>query len=104
MTEIVQGATQTLQLTIPSDIDLSEAHIYFSIEQYEKTVFEKTGTDVSYIGNTIYVSLWQVDTLKLSEGDAKVMLNITMNDGATRIPTYEASVKVLHNHIKRVLT
>ena len=104
MTEIVQGATQTLQLTIPSDIDLSEANIYFSIEQYEKTVFEKTGTDVSYIGNTIYVSLWQIDTLQLEEGDAKVMLNITMNNGATRIPTYEAPVKVLRNHIKRVLT
>lgn len=104
MTEIVQGATQTLQLTIPPDIDLSEANIYFSIEQYEKTVLEKTGTDVSYIGNTIYVSLWQIDTLQFEEGDAKVMLNITMNDGATRIPTYEAPVKVLHNHIKRVLT
>lgn len=104
MTEIVQGATQTLELTIPSSVDLSEAHIYFSIEQHEKTVLEKNGTDVSHIGNTIYVSLWQIDTLQLAEGDAKVMLNITLNDGATRIPTYEAPVKVLHNHIKRVLT
>lgn len=104
MTEIVQGATQTLELTIPSSVDLSEANIYFSIEQHEKTVLEKNRTDVSHIGNTIYVSLWQIDTLQLAEGDAKVMLNITLNDGATRIPTYEAPVKVLHNHIKRVLT
>lgn len=104
MTEIVQGATQTIEITIPPSIDLSEANIYFSIEQYEKTVLEKTGTDVSYIVNTIYVSLWQIDTLQLEEGDAKVMLNITMNNGATRIPTYEAPVKVLRNQIKRVLT
>lgn len=104
MTEIVQGATQTLELTIPSSIDLDNANIYFSVEQHGKTMLEKTGTDVSHIGNTIYVSLWQIDTLQLAEGDAKVMLNITLNDGATRIPTYEAPVKVLHNHIKRVLT
>ena len=104
MTEIVQGATQTIEITIPPSIDLSGASIYFSIEQYEKTVLEKTGTDVSYIGNTIYVPLQQIDTLQLSDGDAKIQINLTKGGGATRLPTYEAPIKVLHNQIQRVLT
>lgn len=104
MTIIMQGSTQTLEITIPSNIDLTNAKIYFSIEQFEKTILEKTGEDVTYTGSTVYVSLGQIDTLSLEEGDAKIMLNITMEDGATRIPTYEAPIKVLHNHIKRVLT
>ena len=104
MTIIMQGSTQTLEITIPSNIDLTNAKIYFSIEQFEKTILEKTGEDVTYTGSTIYVSLDQIDTLSLEEGDAKIMLNITMGDGATRIPTYEAPIKVLHNQIKRVLT
>ena len=104
MTIIMQGSTQTLEITIPSNIDLTNAKIYFSIEQFEKTILEKTGEDVTYTGSTVYVSLGQIDTLSLEEGDAKIMLNITMEDGATRIPTYEAPIKVLHNQIKRVLT
>lgn len=103
MTIIMQGATQTLEITLPSSIDLAEANIYFSIEQFEKTVFEKTGTDVSFEGSTVYVSLGQIDTLSLQEGNAKVQVNVTQDNGATRIPTYEAPVKVLRNQIPRVL-
>ena len=103
MTIIMQGATQTLEITLPSSIDLSEANIYFSIEQFEKTILEKTGTDVSFEGSTVYVSLGQIDTLSLQEGNAKVQVNVTQDNGATRIPTYEAPVKVLRNQIPRVL-
>lgn len=57
MTIIMQGATQTLEITLPSSIDLAEANIYFSIEQFEKTVLEKTGTDV-FLKEAPYMFLW----------------------------------------------
>lgn len=104
MTEIFQGSTQTLQITLPTSVDLSSANIYFSIEQFGNTVLEKTGSpDVSYEDNIVSVDLHQIDTLALQEGDAKVQINITADEGATRIPTYEAPIKVLRNQIRRVL-
>lgn len=104
MTEVMQASTQTLELgPLPSSIDLSEANIYFSISQFGRTILEKHDSSVTYTGNVVYVELTQLDTLQLAEGDAKVQLNITLDDGATRLPTYEAPIKVLHNQIQRVL-
>lgn len=107
ITEISVGATPTLQFLLPTSIDLSGANIYFSIEQFKRTVIEKSNTDnedVSFEGNTVSVYLSQIDTLQLEEGDAKAMLNITKQGGKVRIPTYEAPLKMLHNEIKKVLT
>lgn len=104
MTEVVQASTQTLEFgPFPSSINLTEANIYFSVSQFGRTIFEKSNPSVYYMGQIVYVNLSQVDTLQLSEGDAKVQLNITMNNGGTRLPTYEAPIKVLHNQIQRVL-
>ena len=106
MTEIVQASTQTLEFgPFQSSIDLSAANIYFSISQFGRTVLEKSGdSSVSYEGNKVFVSLTQMDTLQLKEGAARVQINLTMNDGSVRLPTYEAPIKILHNQIQRVLT
>ena len=107
ITEIIQGSTQTLELSLPASIDLTNANIYFSISQFMRTVLEKRNTDggpISVDGNTVTVNLSQIDTLQLQEGEAKAMLNIVYNDGATRIPTYEAPITVIANQITRVLT
>lgn len=107
ITEIIQGSTQTLELSLPASIDLTNANIYFSISQFKRTVLEKMNTDggpISVDGNTVTVNLSQIDTLQLQEGEANAMLNIVYNDGATRIPTYKAPITVIANQITRVLT
>ena len=104
--EIIQGSTPTLELSLPTSIDLTDANIYFSIEQFNRTLIEKSSVDsedVSYDGNTVSVYLSQIDTLQLSDGEAKVQLNITKESGKVRIPTYEAPINILHNEIKRAL-
>ena len=106
ITEIAVGATPTLQFDLPTSVDLTDSNIYFSIEQFNRTLIEKSSVDsedVSYDGNTVSVYLSQIETLQLNEGDAKAMLNITKESGKVRIPTYEAPIKILHNEIKRVL-
>lgn len=104
MLEIIQGSTQVLELGMPPDMDLDEYTIYFSAEQFNKTVIEKHGEpDVTYSGNTIYVSLSQVDTLQLDPGSAKIQINLITNNGDVRIPTYEAQIAVLKNQIRRVI-
>ena len=104
--EIIQGSTPTLELTIPASIDLTNADIYFSASQFQRTVLEKKNTDggpISVDGNIITVNLSQMDTLQLQEGEAKAMVNIVYNNGAIRIPTYEAPFTVISNQIKRIL-
>ena len=104
MLEIIQGSTQGLELGMPPDLDLDEYTIYFSAEQFNKTAIEKHGEPyVTYSGNTIFVSLSQMDTLQLEPGEAKVQINLIMNNGEVRIPTYEAPIKVLRNQIRRVI-
>lgn len=106
ITQVSVGATPTLEFLLPTSVDLTDATIYFSIEQFNRTLIEKSSADsedVSYEGNTVSVYLSQIETLQLNEGDAKAMLNITKESGKVRIPTYEAPIKILHNEIKRVL-
>lgn len=107
MTEVSQGATPTLELTLPPSIDLSGMNIYFSIEQFNRTIIEKSnadgGEDVTFSENTVSVYLSQLDTLQLEEGDATVQINLVGGHGKTRVPTYEAPIKIIGNQIKRVL-
>ena len=74
MTEIMQGATQTLEWPLPTSIDLSAANIYFSAFQFGHLVLKKSNASVHYEGNTVYVDLSQMDTLQFKEGEAKVQL------------------------------
>ena len=107
ITEVSQGATPTLQFALPTSIELKGAIIYFSIEQFDRKIIEKSSEDskdVMLEGNLVSVYLSQLDTLQLEEGDAKAQINITKEKGYIRLPTYEAPLKILHNEIKRVLT
>lgn len=106
ITQVSVGATPTLQFLLPASVDLTDANIYFSIEQFNRTLIEKSSVDsedVSYDGNTVSVYLSQIDTLRLSDGEAKAQLNITKESGKIRLPTYEAPLMILHNEIRRVL-
>lgn len=103
MTQIMQGATQTLEWPLPTSIDLSGANIYFSATQFGQLILRKSDASVHYQGSTVYVDLSQIDSLQFKEGEAKVQLNITSNEGAVRIPTYESTVYVLPNELAEVL-
>ena len=106
ITEVSQGATPTLQFSLPTSIDLTDSNIYFSIEQFNRTILEKSSVDSEDItsdGNTVSVYLSQIETLQLSDGEAKAQINITKDKGYIRLPTYEAPLTILHNEIRRVL-
>lgn len=103
MTEIMQGATQTLEWPLPTSIDLSEVNIYFSATQFGRLVLKKSDASVHYEGNTVYVDLSQMDTIQFKAGEAKVQLNLTSDGGQTRIPTYESDIYVLPNQLPEVL-
>ena len=106
ITEVSVGATPTLLFSLPTSIDLRDANIYFSIEQFSRTILEKSSNDsndVTFDGNTVSVYLSQIDTLQLSDGEAKAQINITKDKGTIRLPTYEAPLMILHNEIRRVL-
>ena len=106
ITQVSVGATPTLEFLLPTSVDLTDANIYFSIEQFNRTLIEKSivdSEDVSYDGNTVSVYLSQIDTLQLQEGNARAQLNIVKQNGAIRLPTYEADLKILHNEIRKVL-
>lgn len=107
--EIIQGSTPTLELSLPTSIDLSATNIYFSIEQFDKKVVAKDNTDqnqtdITFQGSTVSVYLSQIETLHLAEGSAKVQINLVSGGGRTRIPTYESQITILHNQDNRVLT
>lgn len=103
MTELMQGATQTLEWPLPTSIDLSGANIYFSATQFGKLILKKSDESVHYEGSTVYVDLSQLDSLQFQAGEANLQLNITADNGATRIPTYESTVMVLPNELPEVL-
>lgn len=103
MTEIMQGATQTLEFPLPTNINLSQTNIYFSATQFGQLVLKKSDSSIHYEGSTVYVDLSQIDTLQFKVGEAKVQLNITSDNGETRIPTYEADIQVLGNQLHEVL-
>lgn len=103
MTQIMQGATQTLEWPLPASIDLSGTNIYFSATQFGHLILKKSDASVRYEGSTVYVDLSQLDSLQFNEGEAKVQLNITSNGGTIRIPTYESTVYVLPNELTEVL-
>lgn len=103
--EIMQLTTPTLMLRLPIEgIDLNEVNLYFSMEQGAIKI-EKSGSDMDIDDEEqyIYVTLSQRDTMKFAPGEAKIQLNVTKDNGDIRLGTYEATVKILKNQIKRVL-
>ena len=70
-----RGTTPTMVLTIEgiSEIDISK--LYLSLRQFGNTI-EKTLEDVKLVGNVLYCTLTQEETLSLFEGKVELQIRI----------------------------
>lgn len=99
---MVQSTTPTFVLTLPQDIDLSEAeNVYFTLQQ-SGTVITKTGDQLTVSGNTASVSLSQTDTVALLQGTANVQLNWTYS-GGLRAASEIVKINITKNLITGVI-
>lgn len=99
---MVQSTTPTFVLTLPQDIDLSEAeNVYFTLQQ-AGTFITKTGDQLTVSGNTVVVALSQTDTVALLQGTANVQLNWTYS-GGLRAASEIVKIKITKNLITVVI-
>ena len=70
-----RGTTPTIVLTIEgiSEIDINK--LYLSLRQFGNTI-EKTLEDVKIVGNVLYCTLTQEETLSLFEGKVELQIRI----------------------------
>ena len=99
---MVQATTPTFVLTLPSEIDLTEAHnVYFTIRQND-VVITKSGSSITVDGSTVYAPLSQAETVQLTGSIAKIQLNWTYSNGK-RACSNIVAVKVQPNLVMEVL-
>lgn len=99
---MVQATTPTFVLTLPEDVDLSQAsNIYFTLRQ-KNVQINKTGDELVIDGQTVSVYLSQAETLQLVHGAAQIQLNWTYANGA-RACSNIVSVPVSGNLLKEVV-
>nr|DAE51162.1 MAG TPA: hypothetical protein [Caudoviricetes sp.] len=70
-----RGTTPTMVLTVEgiSEIDIDK--LYLSLRQFGNTI-EKTLEDVKLVGNVLYCTLTQEETLSLFEGKVELQIRI----------------------------
>lgn len=99
---MVQATTPTFILTLPGSVDPSNMeNVYFSLVQNNVNIM-KTDQDITIDGQSIYVSLSQVDTVKLIPGTAKIQLNWTYPNG-NRACSQIVQINVTENLLKEVV-
>ena len=99
---MVQATTPTFVLTLPQDVDLSEArNVYFTATQ-SRIILTKTGEDLTIDRNVVSVYLTQAETLMFSVGKIELQLNWTYPNGE-RACTNVVSVDVDKNLLKKVV-
>lgn len=99
---MVQATTPTFILTLPEEVDLSEAsNIYFTLRQ-KNVQINKAGDDLTVDGQTVSVYLEQAETLQLVSGAAQIQLNWTYANGS-RACSNIVSVQVSENLLKEVV-
>lgn len=100
--EIVQATTPTFILRLPSKIDTSIMQkMVFTIVQGDVRVVKEVDPS-SIEGNCVRVYLTQPESLRFSEGIAKLMLNWTYADGK-RGCTKKVQVAVDSNLLPEVI-
>lgn len=99
---MVQATTPTFILTLPGSVDPSNMeNVYFSLVQNNVNIM-KTDQDITIDGQSIYVSLSQVDTVKLIPRTAKIQLNWTYPNG-NRACSQIVQINVTENLLKEVV-
>lgn len=100
-----KGTTPTFTLTLPNDVDLTEAsNIYVTFEKNGKEL-QKTGADLGVTAHTIEVFLTQAETLAFPSGDVALQVNWTYQEGGVtkRAATEIVKVNMRTNLEDRVL-
>ena len=64
---MIRGTTPVIKLTLPMQIDFDV--LYITFRQGEENILEKTLTDVTIDGTTIFLPLSQADTLLFDQGN-----------------------------------
>ena len=104
MVEILQATTPTFILTVPNSVDLTTVrNLCFSLKQNNNVLINKFIDALTVESHTVSVFLTQIETLKLSAGQAKIQLNWLWSNG-TRGGTYEVTITILENLLKEVMT
>ena len=99
---IIKGTTPTIKFTF-STIDGTEINnAYLTIRQGDTEVVEKGIDTATRVTDYISWQLTQEESLKLSTGKAKFMLNWLLNDG-TRGASKEYDVKVTDNYVDETM-
>lgn len=99
---MVQATTPTFVLTLPEEVDLSQAsNIYFTLRQ-KGVQINKTVDEIVIDGQTVSVYLSQSETISIQAGIAQLQLNWTYANGA-RACSNIVSVPVSENLLKRVI-
>lgn len=66
MMNMRRGTTPTIEIGIPTDINVADSKaLFISISQNKSVVIEKKLSEVSIVNNKVTVELTQEDTLKL---------------------------------------
>lgn len=103
MLEIIRATTPTVMLRPSFEVDFETMNVYFTLKQGQ-TIVEKRNDSMEYEDGILKIGLSQTDTIRFRPGNASIMLNITGNGGEARAGTYQEEVKILDNHIGRILT
>ena len=84
----ISGVTPTYTLTLPDDIDLSQAsYVYVSFaDKSGVEYFRKTGSDLTIDANVVQVFLSQTETLQF-DGMVLIQINWTYPDGSRACTT-----------------
>lgn len=99
---MVQATTPTFILTLPEDVDLSQANnVYFSLKQGIVEI-TKTDEDMVIEGRTVSVYLSQSETLQFRQGAADLQLNWTYANGS-RACSVIKRIDVAPNLLKEVV-
>lgn len=102
MLQTMQGLTPTIIVTLPEEIDLTEAaNVYASFKQGRKVdLVISEGLDVQ--AHSVGIYLEQAQTLLFEPGDLGLMINWTYS-GGQRGATNEIMLHVNANHLLEVL-
>lgn len=70
-----RGTTPTIVLTIEGLSEINIDQLYLSLKQFGNTI-DKTLEDVKLVGNVLYCTLTQEETLSLFEGKVELQIRI----------------------------
>lgn len=102
-----RGTTPTYSFIMPEGVDLTLAqNVYVTFANVkDRVIFTKTGADLEVTASQVDVYLTQEETLSFPQGDVRVQLNWTYDQGGRtkRACSQKMTISTERNLIDRVL-